>query len=72
MHSKRCNFYVVTVPTPIGEGNRPDLEPLRQASETLGGVIKKGDVIVFESTVYPGCDRGILRAAPGEGLRARV
>jgi len=49
-----CNFYVVTVPTPIGDGNRPLLTPLRQASETIGGVLKKGDIVVYESTVYPG------------------
>ena len=49
-----CNFYVVTVPTPIGEGNRPLLTALRGASQTIGGVIKQGDVVVYESTVYPG------------------
>ncbi len=49
-----CNFYVVTVPTPISDGNQPDLTPLEKASETLGGVVAKGDVIVYESTVYPG------------------
>ena len=49
-----CNFYVVTVPTPIGDSNRPLLTPLRKASETLAGVVKKGDVVVYESTVYPG------------------
>lgn len=49
-----CNFYVVTVPTPIGDGNRPLLTPLRKASETLAGLIGKGDIIVYESTVYPG------------------
>ena len=49
-----CNFYVVTVPTPIGHGNRPILTPLRSASTTIGGVIKRGDVVVYESTVYPG------------------
>ncbi len=49
-----CNFYIVTVPTPIGDGNRPLLTPLRLASITLGGVLKKGDVVVYESTVYPG------------------
>ncbi|NCF15961.1 MAG: Vi polysaccharide biosynthesis UDP-N-acetylglucosamine C-6 dehydrogenase TviB, partial [Gammaproteobacteria bacterium] len=49
-----CNFYIVTVPTPIGDGNRPLLTPLRAASKTLGGVIKKGDIVVYESTVYPG------------------
>ena len=50
-----CNFYVVTVPTPIGDGHRPLLTPLRGASETLGKVLKKGDIVVYESTVYPGC-----------------
>jgi UDP-N-acetyl-D-glucosamine/UDP-N-acetyl-D-galactosamine dehydrogenase len=50
-----CNFYIVTVPTPIGKNNRPLLTPLRGASETLGKVIGKGDVVVYESTVYPGC-----------------
>jgi UDP-N-acetyl-D-galactosamine dehydrogenase len=49
-----CNFYVVTVPTPIGEGNRPVLTPLRSASETISKVLKSGDVVVYESTVYPG------------------
>ena len=49
-----CNFYVVTVPTPIGDSNRPLLTPLRAASNTLGGILKKGDIVVYESTVYPG------------------
>ena len=49
-----CNFYIVTVPTPIGDSNRPLLTPLRAASNTLGRVIKKGDIVVYESTVYPG------------------
>ncbi|HMO16786.1 MAG TPA: nucleotide sugar dehydrogenase [Oligoflexia bacterium] len=51
---RRCNFFVVAVPTPIDELKRPDLSPLIKASEILGGVISKGAVIVFESTVYPG------------------
>ena len=51
---KDCNFYVVAVPTPVDENNRPDLEPLVKASETVGKVISKGDVVVYESTVYPG------------------
>jgi UDP-N-acetyl-D-glucosamine/UDP-N-acetyl-D-galactosamine dehydrogenase len=50
-----CNVYIVTVPTPVGKGNRPLLKPLEGASKTVGGVISKGDVVVFESTVYPGC-----------------
>lgn len=49
-----CNFYIVAVPTPVDENNRPDLRPLWGASETVGKVISKGDVVVYESTVYPG------------------
>ena len=51
---KGCNFYIVAVPTPVDENNRPDLEPLLKASEIVGKVISKGDVVVYESTVYPG------------------
>ena len=50
-----CNTFIVTVPTPVGKNNRPVLTPLKGASETVGGVLKKGDVVVYESTVYPGC-----------------
>ena len=53
-HLSACNFYIVTVPTPIGDGNRPLLTPLRNASVTIGEVLKRGDVVVYESTVYPG------------------
>lgn len=49
-----CNFYIVTVPTPIGGGNRPLLTPLKSASNILGRVLGKGDIVVYESTVYPG------------------
>lgn len=49
-----CNFYVVAVPTPVDSNNRPDLRPLYGASETIGKVISKGDIVVYESTVYPG------------------
>ncbi|MCQ8103180.1 Vi polysaccharide biosynthesis UDP-N-acetylglucosamine C-6 dehydrogenase TviB [Methylomonas sp. SURF-2] len=49
-----CNFYIVTVPTPINEHKQPDLTPLQKASETLGKVIKAGDIVIYESTVYPG------------------
>lgn len=49
-----CNFYVVTVPTPVDRNNRPDLTPLVKASETVGKVISIGDIVVYESTVYPG------------------
>lgn len=51
---KECNFYVVAVPTPVDSDNRPDLTPLIKASETVGKVISKGDIVVYESTVYPG------------------
>ena len=51
---KVCNFYVVTVPTPVDKNNRPDLTPLIKASETVGRVISKGDIVIYESTVYPG------------------
>ncbi len=49
-----CNFYIVAVPTPVDENNNPDLKPLWGASETVGKVISKGDIVVYESTVYPG------------------
>ena len=49
-----CNFYVVAVPTPVDDNNRPDLKPLWGASETVGKVISRGDIVVYESTVYPG------------------
>ena len=51
---RNCNFYIVAVPTPVDVNNRPDLKPLLSASETIGKVLKKGDIIVYESTVYPG------------------
>ena len=52
---KGANFFIVAVPTPVDEHNVPDLTPVQKASETVGKVIKKGDYVVFESTVYPGC-----------------
>ena len=52
---KKANFFIVAVPTPIDEHNLPDLKPLLGASTTVGKVLKKGDYVVFESTVYPGC-----------------
>lgn len=51
---RECNFYVVTVPTPIDENKVPDLKPLISASESIGKIISKGDIVVYESTVYPG------------------
>lgn len=52
---RTCNVYIVTVPTPIDAAKRPNLGPLARASEALGKVLKRGDVVVYESTVYPGC-----------------
>jgi UDP-N-acetyl-D-galactosamine dehydrogenase len=51
---KSCTYYIVTVPTPVDKNNRPDLTPLYKSSETVGKVLKKGDIVVYESTVYPG------------------
>lgn len=50
-----CNFYIVTVPTPIDENKNPDLRPLRSATRLVSSVLKKGDIVVYESTVFPGC-----------------
>lgn len=49
-----CNYYIVTVPTPVDKNNRPDLTPLYKSSEAIGAVLKKGDIVIYESTVYPG------------------
>lgn len=51
---KGCDYYIITVPTPVDINNRPDLTPLIKASETVGKIIKKGDIVIYESTVYPG------------------
>jgi len=51
---KECNIFIVTVPTPVDKNNRPDLTPLYKASETVAKVLKKGDIVIYESTVYPG------------------
>ncbi|MEO7316400.1 MAG: nucleotide sugar dehydrogenase, partial [Ginsengibacter sp.] len=55
---KEADFYIVAVPTPVDQHNVPNLIPIQKASETIGKVIKKGDYVVFESTVYPGCTEG--------------
>lgn len=52
---RKCRVYIVTVPTPIDQFKRPDLKPLVSASETVGRLLKRGDVVIYESTVYPGC-----------------
>lgn len=51
---ENCNYYVITVPTPVDKNNRPDLTPLYRSSESVGKVLKKGDVVIYESTVFPG------------------
>lgn len=52
---RSANYFIVTVPTPVDEYRKPDLRPLISASKTVGAVLKKGDIVIFESTVYPGC-----------------
>ncbi|MEM0940258.1 MAG: nucleotide sugar dehydrogenase [Bacteroidota bacterium] len=54
-HLHECNFYIVTVPTPIDEFKNPNLQTLKKASKMIGGVLKKGDIVIYESTVFPGC-----------------
>ena len=56
---KGCNVYIVTVPTPIDEFKTPDLNPLKGASKMLGEILKKGDTVIYESTVYPGCTQEV-------------
>ena len=55
----KCGIFIVTVPTPIDQANRPDLTPLVKASETVGKAISKGDIVIYESTVFPGCTRDV-------------
>ena len=68
---RRCNTYIVTVPTPIDEAQRPDLSPIRRASEALAGLLKRGDLVVYESTVYPGTTEEVCVPIleHGSGLR---
>jgi UDP-N-acetyl-D-galactosamine dehydrogenase len=56
---KSVNYFIVTVPTPVDEFRKPDLRPLESASRTVGSVLKKGDIVIYESTVYPGCTEEI-------------
>ena len=51
---EKCNYFIITVPTPVDKNNRPDLTPLYKSSESVGKVLKKGDIVIYESTVYPG------------------
>lgn len=57
--TRQCNIYIITVPTPIDSENRPDLSPLISASRTVGELISKGDIVIYESTVYPGVTEDI-------------
>ncbi len=54
-----CRIFIITVPTPIDSANRPDLKPITKASETIGRILKKGDIVIYESTVFPGCTEEI-------------
>lgn len=56
---KNANYFIITVPTPVDEFKKPDLKPLESASRTVGAVLKKGDIVIYESTVYPGCTEEI-------------
>ena len=51
---KKCNVFIITVPTPIDQNNNPDLTPLKEASRMVGKILKKDDIVIYESTVYPG------------------
>lgn len=68
---KMCDFYIVTVPTPVTESKQPDLTPLIKASETVSQYLKKGDIVVYESTVYPGCTEEVCvpLLEKGSGLK---
>ncbi|MCD1588713.1 Vi polysaccharide biosynthesis UDP-N-acetylglucosamine C-6 dehydrogenase TviB [Halomonas sp. IOP_14] len=68
---KKCNVYIITVPTPIDDTNAPDLNPLRKASAMIATVIKKGDVVIYESTVYPGATEEVCIPVieKGSGLK---
>lgn len=58
-HLKDVNYFIITVPTPVDEFKKPDLRPLESASKTVGAALKKGDIVIYESTVYPGCTEEI-------------
>lgn len=71
---KQCNIYIVTVPTPVDKNNRPDLTPLIKASVTVGQVLSKGDIVIYESTVYPGVteDECVPILAKTSGLKFNI
>lgn len=70
---KNCNFYIVTVPTPVDKNNKPDLTPLIKASETVAKVLKKGDIVIYESTVYPGATEEVcVPILESQGLQFNI
>jgi len=71
---KECNYYIITVPTPVDKNNRPDLTALYKSSETVGKVLKKGDIVIYESTVYPGLteEECVPVLEKGSGLQFNV
>ncbi len=69
---RSCNFFIVTVPTPIDEFKQPDLTPLIKASTSIGKVLKKGDVVVYESTVYPGATEEALYSSFGTSVWIKI
>jgi len=70
---RECNYYIVTVPTPIDQYKRPDLTPVIKATETVTKVLKKGDIVIYESTVYPGCTEEIcVPILEKSGLRFNI
>lgn len=72
--AKDCNIYIITVPTPIDKANRPDLSPLKKSSQAVGGVINRGDIVIYESTVYPGVTEDICipEVEKASGLKFNV
>ena len=71
---EKCNYFVITVPTPVDKNNRPDLTPLYKSSESVGKVLKKGDVVIYESTVFPGAteDECVPVLEKASGLKFNV
>ena len=67
-----CGVFIVTVPTPIDKANRPDLTPLVKASETVGKAMKAGSVVIYESTVYPGCTEEVCVPVLEKHLRPQI
>ncbi len=68
---KDCNIYIVTVPTPINEANRPDLTPIKKSTESISKILKRGDIVIYESTVYPGVTEEICVPILEEGSRLK-